>query len=179
MKLKELFTENFHGKPNRTWFPSLKNGIIDPIKNTSYLDYWNDDAKIDDVDIIDLHGCPKIVEGDLLISLCTRLTSLEGAPQEVKGNVKINYCPKITSLGGIGQKYLTSIHGKLSISKTITSDILGILKIQNLTDVSLWALGGNILQAINIINKHLHSGKNINKCRAELEDAGLEEYAQL
>lgn len=89
---------------------------------------------------------------------------------------------RIDSLEGIGTKHLTSIgpDGELLISKKIKSNILGLLKIKNLKIVLIDGTPKPDLEkAVKIINKHLASGRNIRKCKAELEDTGLDDYAQL
>jgi hypothetical protein len=49
------------------------------------------------------------------------------------------------------------------------------MKMSNLKKLNVH---GN-LEWVKIINKHLASGKRISKCREELIEAGLKEYAKL
>lgn len=131
-------------------------------------------------ELMTLKGLPDIIEGDMILTGCSSLTSLEYAPKDVYGIISIAGCP-ITSLSGIGKDYLLMMLGRrFYLSAIIKSHILGVLKIRNLLFIDA-ATNSNtpLYNAISIINKHLRSGKNINKCRAELEDNGLEEYAQL
>ena len=106
-----------------------------------------------------------------------KLTSLEGAPTSTADF----YCvdnPHITSLEGIGTKYLTEIKGCILLNNCpIKSHILGLLKIQKLTKVEM----NSNKKVENIVNKYLKStsSRKLQKCKAELEDAGLEEFAQL
>ena len=106
---------------------------------------------------------------------CYKLTSLEGAPDSVTGNFYCGSCTKLTSLEGIGVKYLKQINGKIDLEDCpIKSHVLGLLKVKDLKEVKM-----DNKEVEEILNKHLKSGRNINKCKSELKDAGLEEYAQL
>ena len=120
-------------------------------------------------------------EGEIFIKTVD-LTSFEGFPLTTSSTSLNISKVKAKSLSGIGQKYLTSIgqNGILILYKELNSSILGLLKIKNLSEVSLGVTNDKQLQpAIEIINKHLKFGRNIRKCKAELEEAGLEQYAQL
>jgi hypothetical protein len=121
---------------------------------------------------------PTEITGNYIISNCFKLTSLEHAPKSVK-NFSCDGCRDLTSLEGIGRDYLTSITGELEISDTITSNILGILKIKNLNDVSTKDLWDELKEAVDIINKHLETGRRVSKCKQELIEAGLKEFAKL
>ena len=97
-------------------------------------------------------------------------------PQEIGTTLALDL--PLTSLKGIGDRVkkceLIIVPGGLK------SHILGLLKIKNLEIVSSSGIDASDddWKAVKIINKYLDSNRNINKCRAELEDAGLEEYAQ-
>ena len=140
-----------------------------------------------------LEGAPDSVTGDFFCGSCTKLTSLEGAPDSTRdfycnscynltslegapdstGNFDCSGCTKLTSLEGIGIKYLKQINGEINLLGTpIKSHVLGLMKVKDLKEVKM-----DNKEVEEIINRHLRS-RNINKCRAELEDAGLEEYAK-
>ena len=120
--------------------------------------------------IKDLKGGPESVLGKMDCGRC-QLTSLEGGPKFLEAGRFDNN--KLTSLHNI-HKQLPSVGYSLSfIDNPIKSHVLGLLKIKGLEIVGL---DNQELEAI--INKHLPEG-NIFDCQAELEDAGLEAYAQL
>jgi hypothetical protein len=86
---------------------------------------------------------------------------------------------KITSLKGIGVDYLQEAGMYIHLPKSITSNILGLLKVKNLKECPTGNFHNDLLEAIKIINKHLKSGRRLSKCKQELEDKGLKEYAKL
>ena len=176
MKLKELFEDTLQ-----------KLIITEGHLKDGYLRHnYYDDVVIDDVRIKDhckiksFKGLPKIIQGNLQADYLDELESLVGAPEEVK-NVFMYDCPKITSLEGIGKEYFQKINGAFYITDSIRSHVLGLLKIQNLTGIQFDDIHevDKLTEVQSIINKHLKAGRNINKCKSELKDAGLEEYAQL
>jgi hypothetical protein len=123
-----------------------------------------------------LKGASKKVTGEFYINECDKLTSLEGAPDEVIGIVTIASCNKLKSLSGIGINYLLKINGSLDLYRTsIESNILGLLKVKDLEEI----INLNNKKAQKIINKHLHSGRRLSKCKEELIEAGLKEFAKL
>ena len=113
------------------------------------------------------------------------LLSLEGFYKKVFGNVDLATCRELTSLEGIGKDFLLEIHGTLLLPSSLKRNVLGILKIKNLIEVLVVNERNIILpnedfhRVAEMLNHHLHSGKNINKCKSELIEAGLEEFAQL
>lgn len=99
-----------------------------------------------------------------------RLTSLAGAPSTIgKLNCSHN---QLTSLQGI-HKHIKVANEINFIQNPIKSHVLGLLKIKGL-QVAMFSDD----KLDSIINKYLPEG-NMFDCQAELEDAGLEEYAQL
>ena len=126
-----------------------------------------------------LDGAPKEVIGEFWCRDCINLTTLEGAPDRVTSDVNIGECNKLKNLEGIGVKYFKEIGGELTLPENVKYGLLGILKIKNLKNIFIPGSSGDLYKAEKIINKHLKSGRNINKCISELEDAGLEEFAKL
>jgi hypothetical protein len=181
MKVKELFETiyNFGVKINQ-------DGVINGSIKHDYLN----DIVIGDFDCLELglttlKNCPKSIEGGFYC-YDNDLSSLEFCPDYVSGHFSFFENPKITSLEGIGTKYCFKIGRRIEIPNTITSNILGILKIKELTDIhtnpvtgSFGSIEGDLLEAAEIINKHLQGARRINKCREELIEAGLKEYAKL
>ena len=125
-----------------------------------------------------LKGAPGRVLG---FQCCgNELTSLEGAPKHTNYfNGSLN---ELTSLKGI-HKHIIETHNIDFTSNPIKSHILGLLKIEGLRWVErekrAVADNDKLDKAVRIINKHLQGSRNIFDCQAELEDAGLEEFAQL
>ena len=156
MKLKELF--------------ELRKKLNEDINKDIYIYH----SEIEDGRFPEKHQYKgqKIV-GAFNCGYCYKLTSLEGAPDST-GNFDCSGCTKLTSLEGIGIKYLKQINGEINLLGTpIKSHVLGLMKVKDLKEVKM-----DNKEVEEIINRHLRS-RNINKCRAELEDAGLEEFAQL
>jgi hypothetical protein len=124
---------------------------------------------------------PKIIKGNLIADYCFELTSLEDGPMEIS-NGFFYECEKISSLEGIGKNYLTKVRGKLYLPDCIKSNILGLLKVKELQGIHIDDENGSpdeFLRAISIINNHLKSGRRLTKCREELIEAGLKDYAKL
>jgi hypothetical protein len=89
----------------------------------------------------------------------------------------------LQSLEGIGTKYFTEINGKLSLSASSQSNILGLLKIKNLRGISLMTgdhfYTENSKKAFSIVMKHFGQCSDIIDCQDELIEAGLKEFAKL
>lgn len=87
----------------------------------------------------------------------------------------------ITSLHGIANK-LTECK-QLVIPNTITSHILGLLKVKGLSSVSIQGFpedNPNLTSAIKIINRHLSStNPDIIDCQEEFIDNNLKDYAEM
>ena len=103
-----------------------------------------------------------------------------GFPKTIKADLVFEDNCTFTSLKGI-DKHFTEVHGKIYFdANKIKSNVLGVLKIKGVTEVSTGAdyrkQHGWKLE--EILNKHLRDG-DIMDCQDELIDAGLEEYAQL
>lgn len=77
----------------------------------------------------------------------------------------------VEKLGKIRRMYFTG-------STTVEGGWLRLLKMYNLNEIHT---AEHVLddKAVDIINKHLSSGKNIVECQADLIDAGFEEIAKL
>lgn len=94
-------------------------------------------------------------------------------------------------LCGEGRKSLSKIHEKLPTydgvlclnGNPFQDSVLGLLLINGLEHVSCTGLSGDLLRAIEIVNKYLPNPKGIKgkllECQNELLDAGLEEFAKL
>jgi len=120
------------------------------------------------------------IHGNFDCRECESLSSLENAPNIVDEDCDFANAMKLTSLEGIGKDYLLEIGGDLYLPLHLKSNALGILRIKKLTHVinNSFAID-SLKRTVTIINKHLESGRNIWKCKEELIEAGLKEYAKL
>lgn len=118
-----------------------------------------------------LKGAPTELDGDF-VCRGNNLRSLEGAPAKIKSlDCSNNH---LTSLKGI-HKIFTEIDGEANFTRNdISSHVLGLLKIKGLKEVSM-----KNTRVENILNEHLSGERNIFACQADLEDQGLDDYAQL
>jgi hypothetical protein len=183
-EVKKDNKEYYGGEYENSEFLILdENKIPSPVNKYTTL---NGDLFFDNCyDLISFIGCPKIINGTFSIEdlssnhNSTKLTSLEHAPIKVAKDVIFNGCIGLTSLEGIGVDFFVEIGNNLWIPRTITSNVLGMIKIKNLKNVFAGSSSGELKLAIIIINQHLRSGRRISKCRQELIEAGLKEFAKL
>ena len=130
----------------------------------------------DEKSLTSLKGAPNKV-GVAFYCHNNNLTSLEGGPTVVGSEDSMGFynaeCNNITSLHDV-HKHIKSVK-KLSFrDNDIKSHVLGLMKIEGLETV--WI---DNQEVEDIMCKHLQGARNIFDCQAELEDAGLEAYAQL
>ena len=129
-----------------------------------------------------LIGAPREVKGSFGCN-STGITSLIGAPQIIDGSLICSGNKKLTSLSKInfyiheinGNDYGEEIYGIIPADFSgcpIKSNILGILKIRNLTSVKF-----DNSELTKIMNKYLPLG-NISECMDELLDNNFEEFAK-
>ena len=121
-----------------------------------------------------LKGCPQTVGGGFNCSY-NKLKSLVGCPQTVGGGFNCSY-NQLTSLSKI-DLYIHEIYGEANfMNNPIKSNVLGLLKIRGLKKVEF-----DDFKLEKIINKYLPnaSTKDIDDCKLELIEAGLEEFAKL
>jgi 5'-3' exonuclease len=127
-----------------------------------------------------LEFCPKKIDMDFDLSQCT-ITSLEHGPDKIGKVLTLRGCDNLTSLEGIGTKYIFEIGNYIHMSASIKSNILGVLKIKELEGLVPPSRDEykNLKEACLIVNKHLRSSRRLNKCKEELIEAGLKEFANL
>jgi hypothetical protein len=176
MKVKELFEDEFIHKQETFKISSddIEDGFLIDDYSRLILD---GDFDAFNLELESLKGCPYQVR-DIDIRACKKLKSLKGAPKIVKRNA---FCgnTNLTSLEGIGKDYFEEIGDTLFLpAGTITSNILGILKIKKLKECAWFVSGKNDEQAFEILSKHFVS-RRLSKCREELIEAGLKEFAKL
>jgi hypothetical protein len=158
-------------------------------------------------DLTSLEGSPQKIDGAFYCSYNKRLKSLKGMTQEgvkrlhcagcslssfegvarnISGDVFAVKNP-MTNLKGV-HKHFDTIGGKMLLSDSIESNILGLLKIKNLKRVSFFKnsvdLGEKSVakkEISDIINKYLPNPTlaEIIDCQNELVEAGFEDYAEL
>ena len=124
-----------------------------------------------------LKGCPKIINRHFDCDSC-KITEIDDTPEHISEdwNLANN---QITSLKGIEK--LTRCDGSIYLSgNPIRSSVLGLLKIQNLTNVYFSPSDPEpMIQALNIIKKHLGKGRaGMIDAQQELMDNGLDEFAE-
>lgn len=130
-----------------------------------------------------LKGAPPHVGLDFYCS-SNELTSLEGAPTKVNGGFYCHNNP-ITSLAGIDTYFKNGfIEGQIGIPASIESHILGVLLIPRLQSITVIGVEVDIdtsplINAANILNKHLAGDRDILDCQEELRAAGLREFGKL
>ena len=106
-----------------------------------------------------------------------KIKSLEGLPEGLD-ELDISYvpiadiynqCPNLTTLG------ITRFNGLESIP------LMSIFKFKKMKTFWSYAdtAGSDMEKAWDIVTEHLKSGRNFNKCKSELIEAGLDEFAQL
>jgi hypothetical protein len=189
MKLKELFEETKIVYTERTFFEIKDGHVFGDWSNYIFKGSLRVYKLPGSRTLTSLKGFPKEIHsygldaGDLNLRICKSLENLDGAPSIIEGSVILTGCSKISSLSGIGKKYLPNIGATLFLSKTVTSSILSILNIKNLKQISQVNdndfRSNDLEDAIQIINKHLKSSRRISKCKEELIEAGFKEYAKL
>lgn len=110
------------------------------------------------------------------------MTSLDGITKEADF-ISITGCTKLTSLKDV-HKHIASCR-VIAIPSTIKSNILGLLRIKNISSVTVHNVGGmpandDLSRAIGIIKKYI--GKipgGIVSAQQELIDADLDDYAEM
>jgi hypothetical protein len=135
-----------------------------------------------------LKGCPKTVGGRFSISNNPEITTLDYLPETASSYILRG--TGITSFAGI-DKVIKQIRpnrqgdGEIVIPRTLTSSMLGLLKIPGLRTISYPANDRNkysndLRQAIGIVYDHLQTEKrSILACQQDLMKAKLLEYAKL
>ena len=204
MKLKELFEEVFKYDVNindkdikdgyfkeHEWSDKELNGIFNVVSTDGIKTLKNSPKIVNEftcsgcTDLSSLVGGPEEVRVFCDFDFCTKLSSMEGAPKIIGSSITLEKT-SIKSFEGIGRDYLTTVRDTIWFPQSLESNVLGLMKVQGLKKIQ--ALQFELTNTLRypaqsamarIINKHLKSGKNINKCKSELKEAGLEEYAQL
>ena len=160
--------------------------------NDLNIDYQGGDLLIYSKKLVSLVGCPEVISGGFNCS-DNKLASLVGGPTRVSGYYRcynnnltdlvgcasyiggdlICWANQITSLIGI-HKIIKSCRGMFFDDCTITQGGIGLLLIENLTNISSDG------EPFKIIYKYLGQGtKGMMACRAELISRGYDDYAKL
>ena len=129
-----------------------------------------------------LVGAPRSV-GNLRVNGVSTLTSLEGAPTHIGFWASFNRTG-LTSLHNI-HKQIKHAHSFSFNSTPIREAILGLLLIESFEEVTVnieHGLEPDQLEAFKIINKYLPNTDGmeaVSRCQDELEEAGLDRFAEL
>lgn len=132
-----------------------------------------------------LEGIPKKLDGSLTMGNLPKLQSLDFAPEDVNGYVSMSINrargqSKITSFTGCGKKFFRRINGSIVVLDSLTSNILGLMLVKDLTEARAYNVVSNeLFQAIRIVDGHIKVSKDIMECREELIVKGLKEFAKL
>ena len=119
-----------------------------------------------------LVGGPSIVNGSYGC-IYNRLTDLVGCASHIGGMLYCHHNNQITSLVGI-HKIIKSCQGMYFDAHNIIHGGIGLLMIENLTDIS------SDNEQFKIIKSYLGKGtKGMMECRAELIAKGYNQYAKL
>lgn len=122
--------------------------------------------------LMSLQGAPRSVGVGFYCHSCPKLTSLQGAPRSVGDNFGCSGCHDLVSLYGapksIGTSFICYDCPKLKV-------ILPVLKIRQLKAFEMDSVNAKIYK---IIKKYLPTN-DIFGARAELIEAGFEEYARI
>ena len=203
MKVRELFEETIRNKVLRLKTSDLEDGYLKEDHSKDILNGQFFATDLGAYELVSLRGiykringsldlegckglknleyCPKIIGYNLDLGYCTAIESLKYCADKIGNILTLRGCVNLTSLAGIGKEYCLEVGQSIYLSGDIESHLLGILKIEGLANgLEIPYDATNELRAAAIIiNRHLKSGRNINKCKSELKEAGLEEYAQL
>ena len=123
-----------------------------------------------------LKGASQKVGGDFWCNH-NELVSLEGAPTYVGGDFECECNRDITSLSGI-HKQIKHISGTLKLPDSIESNILGLMLIDGLKKANVITPSKTLVDAVDIINKHLATDRDPMLAQRELMKAGLKEFAR-
>jgi len=107
------------------------------------------------------------------------LESLEGLPPEID-SFRLK-APKMKSLSKI-HRHLKKCHQMVLIGMdSLEAGLLGLLKIEDLSELTWNEMPLEVTKALIIVKKHLKSDKEdkVLACQSDLIDAGLDEFATL
>ena len=143
--------------------------------------------------LIDLVGSPEEVHGDFVcMSNLEKPLSLIGSPKYVKGVFSLK-STGIQSLEGLTGKYgsitlaytgLSSLRGiekiegatTIIIPSTIESGFLKLISVKDLEEVIVYTHSWKLRSAVEIINKHLKSERDLINCKRDLINGNLKEF---
>ena len=127
-----------------------------------------------------------VVNGDVIISGI--LENFNGVPKRINGRLDFSEAPGMTSLNQIHQHF-EYINERLILPNSITSDILGVLKVRGLQGISFRDdftrdVGSSTVIYLNkvakIVNEHLSKSKrDILQCQEDLIDADFKDFANM
>ena len=138
-----------------------------------------------DIPITDLYGFPEYVKISVRLSELSKLETVKGDPitmDPVAGRFVIRDCPKLTSLSHC-YKTITQCNMLQFKWQTVKTALLSVLRIKDLHILASMHNDQAIKfeQAVRIINSFLpiKSMSDIMKCKQELINANLSQYAKM
>ena len=128
-----------------------------------------------------------VVDGDMIIS--GTLKDFNGVPRRINGRLDFSEAPGMTSLNQVHQHF-EYINERLVLPNSITSDILGVLKVRGLQGISFhddFTIDETLAQpkvislhkVAEIVNEHLSKDRNILQCQEDLIDADFKDFANM
>lgn len=120
-----------------------------------------------------LIGAPIEVIKEVDLFECKKLNSLEGIPKICHSYMRMSSCDSFTSFNNV-HKFITGINSIFYLPESLESNILGLLLIKKLDFCT-----GLKAPVMDIMNRHLSSGKDVLECQEELIEKGFKEYAKL
>jgi len=133
-----------------------------------------------------------VVNGDVIISGI--LENFNGVPKRINGRLDFSEAPGMTSLNQIHQHF-EYISERLILPVSITSDILGVLKVSGLQEIAFredftinftkvdGVVSSRVIylnKVAKIVNEHLSKSKrDILQCQEDLIDADFKDFANM
>jgi hypothetical protein len=133
-------------------------------------------------ELVSFKNFPRSVNGS--VNVCgNNISSIEGLPTKIESTLDISINDKLTSLSGI-HKHLKQCL-VITLPTTITSNVLGLVKIKDLYTINLDASERfhnnfeTLMKVIKIVEKYIGGDGNVIECQKELYDNDLDEYAEV
>jgi len=149
--------------------------IIYPLGNL--IGKYHSSFNVSDLHLKSFKNFPEQVEGSVF-AYGNDFSSFEGITKIISDQLDISDCPHITSLSGI-HKHLSQCSDIVVSGSMIKSNILGLLMIKKLKELSTYDDFTYFGRICEIVNKRLQSDRDVLECQEELITSGYNEYAKL
>lgn len=166
--------------------PQLKERLLEKVPGGTELKYpfslVDGTLNLDNCELVSFKNFPRKINGSVNVS-GNNFTSIEGLPNIIESTLDLSINQKLTSLAGI-HKHLKQCL-VITLPATITSSILGLVKIKELSRLELdhsERLHPNfqtLIEAVSIVKKYIGGTGNIVACQEELFKNNLDEFAKL